>query len=171
MKFVVNATFDTQKVFDRFREHIEDQISKRKIIANHINANILMSEHRIDVKSINGTGNVFFPIVTFERMDGILDIDPHASEYNHIILSFKFDDPKYAALARDIMCEQLVGLEEFIGKENGECSIVVSDGAHEDIVGKENLTPVDHGCTLIIGAETNMIAKLDFIPEKYLNLK
>ncbi len=164
MEFIIKATFDTQKVFETFRKHIESQLGRRKNVAKNIEVIISMSEHSIIVKSIYGTDNKWFPLITFERIDGIRDNDVNdkgKSNYCHIKLSAEFDDPNYTYTFRDIICSELCGDEEFV-----ESNILVCDGPVDDSTFK-----IDNSCGLAIGAETDMIAKLDFISEEYINIE
>lgn len=152
--------FGCKEMLENFMNHVNDLIENkeylRKLITiERINDNNILISYKKD-------DDIDFelPIITFDR-------DKMTTRTEDFIIDFGFENNtvidgsdmglRSASMVRDIMCQFLCGYKEFV--DNG---IVVSDAFE--------MKEFDRGCSLVLGAETDIIAKLDFISSKYLNL-
>lgn len=159
MKYKMNV-FGCKEMLENFMNHVNDLLVNKPFIkecttVEQVNDNNILITYEKDDDITH-----FLPIITFDRdnlttrtEDFVIDF---GFENNTVINEVSLGE-RSASMTRDLMCQFLCGYKEFV-----DSGIVVSDAF--EMEGFEN------GCSLVIGSETDFVAKLDFISSEYLNL-
>ncbi|MCM1215966.1 MAG: hypothetical protein NC548_15775 [Lachnospiraceae bacterium] len=159
MKYKMNV-FGCKEMLDNFMNHLNDLLDNKPFIKESVSIKQVNDNNILIAYEKDNDIDFFLPIITFDRdklttrtEDFVIDF---GFENNTIINDISLGN-RCASMTRDLMCQFLCGYKEFV-----DSGIVVSDAFE--------MEGFEDGCSLVIGSETDFVAKLDFISSEYLNL-